>query len=104
MFTRNKGLIDVSANYEKFGCGRFLECGVIGARGKVERNVAFWDFRILELINMEVKVHSISCCLKNLRVTLLGFFLWCVGFVKMRGENFEWIWSKKWPLEQSVVC
>ena len=41
--------------------GRFIEWGVVNARGASEGIVVFWDSRVLELVGMEVGVYSISC-------------------------------------------
>ena len=41
------------------GVGRFLEWGVLNARGAVGGVVVFWDNRVLELVGMEVGLFSI---------------------------------------------
>ncbi|KAL6332404.1 hypothetical protein AAG906_004980 [Vitis piasezkii] len=47
------------------GVRRFLEWGVVNARGVAGGVVVFWDNRVLELVGMEVCQFSISCCFKN---------------------------------------
>ena len=47
------------------GVGRFLEWGVLNARGAAGGVVVFWDSRVLELAGMEVGLFSISCRFKN---------------------------------------
>ena len=47
------------------GVGRFLEWGVLNARGAVGGVVVLWDNRVLELVRMEVGLFSISCRFKN---------------------------------------
>ena len=41
------------------GVGRFLEWGVLNARGAVGGVLVFWDNRVLELVGMEVGLFSI---------------------------------------------
>ena len=47
------------------GVGRFLEWGVVDSRGAVGVIVVFWDKRVLELVNLETGVFSMSCQCKN---------------------------------------
>ena len=47
------------------GVGRFLEWGVVDSRGAVGVIVVFWDNRVLELVNLETGVFSMSCQCKN---------------------------------------
>ena len=47
------------------GVGRFLEWGVLNARGAAGGVLVFWDNRVLELVGMEVGLFSISCRFKN---------------------------------------
>ena len=47
------------------GVGRFLEWGVVDSRGATDGIVVFWDNRVLELVDLEKGVFSISCHFKN---------------------------------------
>ena len=48
------------------GVGRFLDWGVLNARGATGGVLVFWDKRVLELVGMEVGLFSISCWFKKL--------------------------------------
>ncbi|RVW27813.1 hypothetical protein CK203_107071 [Vitis vinifera] len=66
------------------GVGRFLEWGVVNARGAAGGVVVFWDNRVLELVGMEVGQFSISCRFKIVRMDSCGFsqggpFTWSGG-------------------------
>ncbi|RVW28024.1 hypothetical protein CK203_111270 [Vitis vinifera] len=43
------------------GVGRFLEWGAVDSRGAAGVIVVFWDNRVLELVNLETGVFSMSC-------------------------------------------
>ena len=58
------------------GVGRFLEWGVLNARGAAGGVVVLWDNRVLELVGMEVGLFSISCRFKNCE------------------DGFKWIFSE----------
>ena len=47
------------------GVGRFLEWGAVDSRGVAGVIVVFWDNRVLELVNLETGVFSMSCQCKN---------------------------------------
>ena len=47
------------------GVGRFLEWGAVDSRGGAGVIVVFWDNRVLELVNLETGVFSMSCQCKN---------------------------------------
>ena len=47
------------------GVGRFLEWGAVDSRGAAGVIVVFWDNRVLELVNLETGVFSMSCQCKN---------------------------------------
>ena len=59
---------------------RFLEWGVVDAKGQVGGIVVFWDKRVLELLEMEIGAFSMSCRFRN-----------CEG-------GFEWMFSKVYGL------
>ena len=59
--------------------GRFIEWGVVNARGASEGIVVFWDSRVLELVGMEVGVYSISCQFKNCDDGFVWFFTGVYG-------------------------
>ena len=50
---------------KSLGVVRFLEWGVLNAKGATRGVLVFWDNRVLELIGMEVGLFSISCRFKN---------------------------------------
>ena len=47
------------------GVGRFSEWGAVDSRGAAGVIVVFWDNRVLELVNLETGVFSMSCQCKN---------------------------------------
>ena len=47
------------------GVGRFLEWGTVDSRGTMGGIVVLWDNRVLELVDLEKGVFSISCHFKN---------------------------------------
>ena len=47
------------------GVGRFLEWGTVDSRGATGGIVVFWDNRVLDLVDLQKGMFSISCILKN---------------------------------------
>ena len=61
------------------GVGRFLGWGAVSARGVAGGVVVFWDKRVLELVDMEVGLFSISCRFKNCEDGFLWIFTGVYG-------------------------
>ena len=61
------------------GVGIFLEWEVVEARGLIGDILVFWDNRVVDLLDMEVGVFSISCCFKPYE----DGFVWMFGGFKM---------------------
>ena len=47
------------------GVGRFLDWGTVDAEGSAGGILAFWDKRVVELVDMETGIFSVSCCFRN---------------------------------------
>ena len=74
------------------GVGRFLEWGVVDSRGATGSIVVFWDNRVLELVDLEAGVFSISSHFKNCED---GFFWTFIGIYgpTLRRDR-EWFWGE----------
>ena len=51
----NKGIV------RSLGVGRFLDWGAMDAEGTAGGILVLWDKRVLELVDMEFRMFSISC-------------------------------------------
>ena len=47
------------------GVGRFLDWGTMDAEGYAGGILVFWDKRVVELVDMEIGIFSVSCCFRN---------------------------------------
>ena len=47
------------------GVGRFLEWGAVDSRGATGGIVVFWDNRMLDLVDLQKGLFSISCIFKS---------------------------------------
>ena len=47
------------------GVGRFLDWGTMDAEGTAGGILVFWDKRVVELVDMETGIFSVSCCFRN---------------------------------------
>ena len=47
------------------GWGRFLEWRLVDLRGAADAVVVLWENRVLQLLNAEVELLSVSCHFKN---------------------------------------
>ena len=47
------------------GVGRFLDWGTVDAEGFAGGILDFWDKRVVELVDMETWIFSVSCCFRN---------------------------------------
>ena len=54
------------------GVGRFLEWGVVDSRGAAGEILVFWDNRVLELVDLQKGLFSISCTLRAARMVSYG--------------------------------
>ncbi|RVX19759.1 Transposon TX1 uncharacterized 149 kDa protein [Vitis vinifera] len=86
------------------GVGRFLDWGVLNARGAVGGVLVFWDKRVLELEGMEVGLFSISCRFKNCEDGFSWIFSGVYGPTLKRYKELFWeelgairgLWSDPW--------
>lgn len=63
------------------GVGKFLEWGVVNAKGQAKRILVFWDNGVVELIDMEFEEHSISFHFENYEDSFFQIFLRVYGSV-----------------------
>ncbi|RVW53935.1 hypothetical protein CK203_073000 [Vitis vinifera] len=86
------------------GVGRFLDWGVLNARGAAGGVFVFWDKRVLELEGMEVGLFSISCRFKNCEDGFSWIFSGVYGPTLKRYKELFWeelgairgLWSDPW--------
>ena len=71
------------------GVGRFLEWGVVNARGATRGVVVFWDNRVLEFVGMEVGQFSVSCCFKNFDDGFVWIFIGVYRIV-LSSQRVDW--------------
>ena len=69
------------------GVGRFLEWGAVDSRGAAGGIVVFWDNRVLELVELEKGVFSISCHFKNCEDDFIWTFTWVYGLTLRRDRE-----------------
>ena len=89
---------------KSLGVGRFLEWGVLNAKGATRGVLVFWDNRVLELIGMEVGLFSISCRFKNCEDGFSWIFSRVYGPTLKRYRELFWeelgaicgLWSDPW--------
>ena len=87
------------------GVGRFLEWGVVNARGAAGGVVVFWDNRVLELVGMEVGQFSISCRFKNCEDGFMWIFTGVYGpIVKRCRESLREELGAIWGLWNDPWC
>ncbi|KAJ9689586.1 hypothetical protein PVL29_014990 [Vitis rotundifolia] len=72
------------------GVGRFLEWGVVDSRGAARGIVVFYDNRVLELVDLEKGVFSISCHFKNCEDGFIWIFIGVYGPTLRRDREFFW--------------
>ena len=88
------------------GVGRFLEWGAVDSRGAAGGIVVFWDNRVVDLVDLQKGMFSISCIFKNCE----DGFMWT--FTGVYGPNHEerqgvflgGVRGHKGALEWVVVC
>ena len=86
------------------GVGRFLDWGVLNARGAAGGVLVFWDKRVLELEGMEVGLFSVSCRFKNCEDGFNWVFSGVYGPTVKRYRELFWeelgairgLWSDPW--------
>ena len=61
------------------GVGRFLEWGVLNARGAAGGVVVLWDNRVLELVRMEVVSSPFPVGSRIMKMVLDGFSQECMA-------------------------
>ena len=86
------------------GVGRFLEWGAVDSRGAAGGIVVFWDNRVLELVELEKGVFSISCHFKNCEDDFIWTFTRVYGPTIRRYRECFWdelgvikgLWNGSW--------
>lgn len=63
------------------GVGKFLEWGVMNAKGQAGGILVFSDNRVLKLIDMELEEHSISYLFKYCEDSFIWMFLGLYGSI-----------------------
>ncbi|RVW15899.1 hypothetical protein CK203_073125 [Vitis vinifera] len=94
----SKGII------RSLGVGRYLEWGAVDSRGAAGGIVVFWDNRVLDLVDIQRGVFSISCIFKNNEDGFMWMFTGVYGPTLRRERESFWeelgaikgIWDGPW--------
>ena len=86
------------------GVGRFLEWGAIDSRGVAGGIVVFWDNRVLELVDLQKGLFSISCTFKSCEDGFIWTFTGVYGPTLRRKRESFWeelgaikgLWNGPW--------
>ena len=86
------------------GVGRFLDWGVVDSRDATGGIVVLWDNRVLELVDLENGVFSISCHFKNCEDGFIWTFIGVYGPTLKRDRECFWgelggikvLWNGPW--------
>ena len=86
------------------GVGRYLEWGAVDSRGAAGGIVVFWDNRVLDLVDIQRGVFSISCIFKNNEDGFMWMFTGVYGPTLRRERESFWeelgaikgIWDGPW--------
>ena len=72
------------------GVGRFLEWGAVDSRGAAGGIVVIWDNRMLELVDMQKGLFSISCTFKSCEDGFIWTFTGVYGPTLRRKRESFW--------------
>ena len=72
------------------GVGRFSDWRALNAEGSAGRILLLWDKRIMELVDSEFGLFSISCLFKMVEGGFLWTFLGVYGPVEMKFKEVFW--------------
>ncbi|KAL6343127.1 hypothetical protein AAG906_019670 [Vitis piasezkii] len=94
----SKGIIS------SLGVGRYLEWGAVDSRGAAGGIVVFWDNRVLDLVDIQKGVFSISCIFKNSEDGFMWMFTGVYGPTLRRERESFWeelgaikgLWNGPW--------
>ncbi|RVW54301.1 Transposon TX1 uncharacterized 149 kDa protein [Vitis vinifera] len=94
----SKGII------RSLGVGRYLEWGAVDSRGAAGGIVVFWDNRVLDLVDIQKGVFSISCIFKNSEDGFMWMFTGVYGPTLRRERESFWeelgamkgLWNGPW--------
>ncbi|RVW73021.1 hypothetical protein CK203_057450 [Vitis vinifera] len=86
------------------GVGRYLEWGAVDSRGAAGGIVVFWDNRVLDLVDIQKGVFSISCIFKNSEDGFMWMFTGVYGPTLRRERESFWeelgaikgLWNGPW--------
>ena len=86
------------------GVGRFLEWGAVDSRGVAGGIVVFWDNRVLELVDLQKGLFSISCTFKSCEDGFIWTFTGVYGPTLRRKRESFWeelgaikgLWNGPW--------
>ncbi|KAJ9704077.1 hypothetical protein PVL29_005385 [Vitis rotundifolia] len=86
------------------GVGRFLEWRAINSRGAAGGVLVFWDNRLIQLLEVEEGMFTVSCRFKNCEDGLRWVFIGVYGPVNSRDREAFWeelgsikgLWSDPW--------
>ena len=86
------------------GVGRFLEWGAVDSMGVAGGIVVFWDNRVLELVDLQKDLFSISCTFKSCEDGLIWTFTGVYGPTLRRKRESFWeelraikgLWNGPW--------
>ena len=84
--------------------GRFLEWGAVDSRGAARGIVVFWDNRVLELVDIQKGLFSISCTFKSCEDGFIWMFTRVYGPTLRRNRESFWeklgaikgLWNGPW--------
>ena len=96
------------------GVGRFLDWGTVDVEGSVGGILVFWDKRVVELVDMETGIFSVSCCFRNCIDGFQWMFSGVYGPVVDSKSEFFWeelgavrgLWNEPWCVggDFNMVC
>ena len=74
----------------RLGVGRFLDWRTMDAEGSVGGILVFWDKRVVELVDMEKRIFSVSCCFRN----YTDGFQWMFSYGPVVDSKREFFWEE----------
>ena len=74
----------------RLGVGRFLDWRTVDAEGSAGGILIFWDKRVVELVDMEKRIFSVSCCFRN----YTDGFQWMFSYGPVVDSKREFFWEE----------
>ena len=89
---------------KSLGVGRFMDWEAVDAGGALGDILIFWDNRVLELLELEQDVYTISSCFRNVEDGYIWVFTGVYGPVLSRAKEEFWeelgaikgLWNEPW--------